>query len=119
MFYLVQLFADWLTYTIFRIAPKTLLGEAVSFFVYDTIKIFLLLIVIIFSSRSSARFFRPRRYERFCRTRKIFRQCAGRTARNCHAFLHLQRYSIILGISGSRRAARNDFFFFGSISDDQ
>jgi hypothetical protein len=48
MFYPVQLFADWLTYIIFRIAPKTLLGEAVNFFVFDTIKIFLLLIVIIF-----------------------------------------------------------------------
>jgi hypothetical protein len=48
MFYPVQFFADWLTYAIFHIAPKTLLAEAVNFFVYDTIKIFLLLIVIIF-----------------------------------------------------------------------
>ncbi|MDD3486998.1 MAG: permease [Candidatus Moranbacteria bacterium] len=45
---MIKLFADWLTYSIFNIEPKTLLAEAVNFFIYDTIKIFLLLIVIIF-----------------------------------------------------------------------
>lgn len=46
---MIKLFADWLTYTIFNLAPKTLLYDAVNFFVYDTIKIFILLILIIFS----------------------------------------------------------------------
>ena len=45
---MIKIFADWATYQLFSIAPKTLLGEAVDFFIYDTIKIFLLLIVIIF-----------------------------------------------------------------------
>ena len=45
---MIKLFADWVTYHLFSLAPKTLLGEAVDFFIYDTIKIFLLLIVIIF-----------------------------------------------------------------------
>jgi len=49
MFYPIQLFADWLTYSVFGIVPKTLLASAVNFFIFDTIKIFLLLIVIIFS----------------------------------------------------------------------
>lgn len=49
MFYPIQLLADWLTYTVFRIAPKTLLGGAVNFFIFDTIKIFILLSVIIFA----------------------------------------------------------------------
>ena len=49
MFYPIQLLADWLTYTVFRIAPKTLLGGAVNFFIFDTIKIFILLFVIIFA----------------------------------------------------------------------
>jgi uncharacterized membrane protein YraQ (UPF0718 family) len=48
IFYPLQLFADWLTYNILGIAPKTLLGNAVDFFINDTIKIFLLLVVIIF-----------------------------------------------------------------------
>lgn len=49
MFYPVQLFADWLTYSIFKIPSETLFAEAVNFFIYDTIKILFLLIVIIFS----------------------------------------------------------------------
>jgi uncharacterized protein len=48
IFYPIQLMADWLTYSVFLITPKTLLAEAVNFFIYDTIKIFILLVVIIF-----------------------------------------------------------------------
>lgn len=48
MFYPIQLFADWLTYTAFGIFPGTLLASAVNFFIFDTIKIFILLAVIIF-----------------------------------------------------------------------
>ena len=46
---MLKAFADWLTYNVFLIAPKTLLASAVDFFIYDTIKIFLLLIGIIFA----------------------------------------------------------------------
>ncbi|MCX6762987.1 MAG: permease, partial [Candidatus Moranbacteria bacterium] len=64
MFYPVQFFADWLTYTIFQIAPKTLLAEAVNFFVYDTIKIFLLLVVIIFLVSIIRSFLPPKKIRR-------------------------------------------------------
>jgi uncharacterized protein len=46
---MLKTFADWLTYKLFSLAPETLLGGSVNFFIYDTIKIFLLLIVIIFA----------------------------------------------------------------------
>lgn len=48
IFYPVQLLADWLTYSVFLIAPQTLLADAINYFIYDTIKIFILLSVIIF-----------------------------------------------------------------------
>jgi hypothetical protein len=48
IFYPVQLFADWLTYQVFSIQQGTLLAEAVNFFIFDTIKIFILLSAIIF-----------------------------------------------------------------------
>ena len=48
IFYPIQLLADWLTYSVLEIAPKTLLADAVNFFIYDVIKIFILLTVIIF-----------------------------------------------------------------------
>ncbi|MFA6160612.1 MAG: permease [Patescibacteria group bacterium] len=44
----IQWFADWITYGVFHITEKTLLADAVDFFIFDTIKIFLLLSVIIF-----------------------------------------------------------------------
>jgi len=48
IFYSIQLLADWLTYGVFNIAQKTLLAGTVNFFIYDTIKIFILLAAIIF-----------------------------------------------------------------------
>lgn len=41
--------ADWLTYTVFGLVPKTLLAGAINFFIFDTIKIFILITVIIFA----------------------------------------------------------------------
>jgi len=48
IFYPVKLLADWLTYGGFHFSAKTIFAEAVNFFIYDTIKIFILLAVIIF-----------------------------------------------------------------------
>lgn len=49
IFYPVQIFADWITYRVFAIVPETMLAGAVNFFVYDTIKILILLAVIIYA----------------------------------------------------------------------
>lgn len=49
IFYPIQLFADWLTYSVFGIIHETLLASAVNFFIFDTIKILLLLFMIIFA----------------------------------------------------------------------
>jgi len=42
----VQKFADYLTYSVFNLAPKTHLSLALNFFIYDVLKISLLLVVI-------------------------------------------------------------------------
>jgi len=49
VFYPVELLAEWLTFNVFRLTDKELLASAVNFFIYDTIKIFILLAVIIFT----------------------------------------------------------------------
>jgi len=41
-------FSDWLVYEIFGMSPDTQLGGAINFFVYDAIKIILLLFILIF-----------------------------------------------------------------------
>jgi uncharacterized membrane protein YraQ (UPF0718 family) len=49
IFIFVKLFADWLAYRVFCIVPDTMLAGAVNFFIYDTIKIIILLAVIIYA----------------------------------------------------------------------
>ena len=49
IFYPIQLLADWITYSVFSIAQKSVLASAVNFFIFDTIKIFILLSVIVFA----------------------------------------------------------------------
>jgi uncharacterized membrane protein YraQ (UPF0718 family) len=48
MFNWLESFADWFTYSILQLAPESHLGTALNFFVYDTIKILILLFVIVF-----------------------------------------------------------------------
>ena len=48
MFDWVQKLADWLIYAVFNIGAATQLGKSLNFFVYDTIKILILLFVIVF-----------------------------------------------------------------------
>ena len=49
MFKPIQIFADWLVYGILGLGRDTLAGAAVNFFIFDTIKIFILLTGIIFT----------------------------------------------------------------------
>ncbi len=48
MFNWLQHFTDWLVYDVFNIAAETQLAKSLNFFVFDTIKILILLFVIVF-----------------------------------------------------------------------
>ena len=48
MFNWLQRFADWFIYHVIGISSQSHLGEALNFFVYDTIKILILLFFITF-----------------------------------------------------------------------
>lgn len=48
MFDWIQNFADWLIFSVFGIGAETQLGAALNFFVYDVLKILILLFVIVF-----------------------------------------------------------------------
>ena len=52
---------DWLVYDIFKMRQGALFSEALNFFLYDTIKIFLLLTVVIFIVSFIRTFFSPER----------------------------------------------------------
>ncbi|GAB4295681.1 MAG: permease [Desulfuromonadia bacterium] len=57
-------FADWLVFDAIGLAPGSHLGEALDFFVYDTLKIFLLLSTIIFVVALVRSWFPPERTKR-------------------------------------------------------
>lgn len=61
MSYPIQLIADWLTYSIFRITPDTRVASAVDFFVFDSMKIIVLLFVIVFAVSIIRSFLPPER----------------------------------------------------------
>lgn len=48
IFYPIELFANWLTYNVFSFAHTNRLAESLNFFIFDTIKILILITVIIF-----------------------------------------------------------------------
>lgn len=63
-------FSKWITYQVLDIATGSLAGSAVEFFIYDTIKIFLLLAVIIYIISFARTFFPPERTRRLLGGRK-------------------------------------------------
>ena len=71
MFTPIQIFADWLIYNVFGIAKESKLGSALNFFVFDTIKIFILLLIIIYVITFIRSFFPPEK------TRKILAKSKG------------------------------------------
>ena len=46
MFNWLQKFADWLVYSLFKLSPESGFGESLNFFIFDSIKIFILLFLI-------------------------------------------------------------------------
>lgn len=73
MFDWVQSLADWLVYGVFSIQQGSKLGDALNFFIFDTIKIFILLLVIIYIITFIRSFFPPEK------TRAILSRKKGNT----------------------------------------
>ena len=61
---MIKQFADYVTFSLLGLQPGSHLGEALDFFIYDTIKIFLLLCVIIFVVAIIRSSFPPERTKR-------------------------------------------------------
>lgn len=64
--------ADYLIYELAGLDPATKVGDALNFFVYDTLKIFILLAVIIFISSVIRSYFPPERTMKILSHKKLF-----------------------------------------------
>lgn len=62
---MLQEFADWITYSILSLQPGTPAAGAVSFFVYDSIKVTLMLAVIVFFVALIRSFVTPKKVKRW------------------------------------------------------
>ena len=69
---MIQQFADWLIYDLFGIDATTRLGEALNFFVYDSLKIVLLLFLISIVMGIVNAYFPVERLRNFLNSRKLY-----------------------------------------------
>jgi uncharacterized protein len=69
---MLKIFADYLVYDLFGMEQGTRLSGALEFFIYDTIKIFLLLSVIIFAVSFIRSYFSPERTKRILSHKREF-----------------------------------------------
>ena len=69
---MIQQFADWLIYELFGIDATTRLGEALNFFVYDSLKIILLLFLISTVMGVVNAYFPVERLRNFLNSRKLY-----------------------------------------------
>ena len=69
---MIKSFADWLVFRQLGLMPKTRWGEAADFFVYDVLKIFLLLVVIVYVVAIIRSFFPPERARRILGGKREF-----------------------------------------------
>jgi uncharacterized membrane protein YraQ (UPF0718 family) len=72
MFDLIQSFADWLIYAILDLAPDGHLAATLNFFIYETIKIFVLLFMIIFLMGIINSYFPVDRLRNFLSRNKLY-----------------------------------------------
>ncbi len=57
--------ADWLVYELIGLSPENRLGEALNFFIWDTMKIFFMMLVVIFMVSYVRSYLPPQRVRRF------------------------------------------------------
>ena len=69
---MLKAFASYITYDLARLDRGTRLADALNFFIYDTIKIFLLLAVIIFIVSVIRSYFPPEKTKRILSHKKGF-----------------------------------------------
>ncbi|WMI67767.1 permease [Mangrovimonas sp. YM274] len=72
MFHWIQQLADWLIYAVFGLTPETHLAKALNFFVYDTLKILILLFLMVFLMGVINAYFPVERLKNYLTQNKLF-----------------------------------------------
>lgn len=72
MFTPIQIFADWIVFTILQIDKTSKIGDALNFFIYDTLKILILLFIITFIMGIINSYFPVEKVRSFLSRKKLF-----------------------------------------------
>ncbi|MEO9894400.1 permease [Aurantibacter sp.] len=72
MFNWLQHFADWLIYSVFNVGAETHFGTALNFFVFDTLKILILLFFIVFLMGIVKAYFPIERLKNYLNEKKLY-----------------------------------------------
>jgi uncharacterized membrane protein YraQ (UPF0718 family) len=72
MFNWVEKLADWLVFSVLKINANSHLGEALHFFIYDTVKIIILLFVIVFIMGIVNAYFPIEKLKNYLQNNKLF-----------------------------------------------
>lgn len=72
VFHLIEVLSEEVTFSLLGLAPGTVLAEAVRFFIYDTIKIFILLFAIIFVASVIRSYFPPEKIRDLLSQKKTY-----------------------------------------------
>ncbi len=70
VFEIVQTAADWIVYSLLGLSPDSSAGSSLNFFIYDTVKIFILLLVIVYVVTFLRSFFSPEKTKAWLAERK-------------------------------------------------
>lgn len=69
---MLKLLSEYITYSLLRLQSGTHIADAIDFFIYDTLKIFILLSVIIFAVSIIRSYFPPEKTKRILSHKKEF-----------------------------------------------
>ncbi len=112
IFYPLQWIADKLTYDVFGIAPDTHLAASVNFIIYDVMKIFVLLAVMIFVVSYIRTYVTPEKTRKVLGGKKGLQyHLLASLMGGSHPFLFLFISTTFYWLCGSRNSSRSDFLF--------
>ena len=67
---MLQEFADWLAYSVLKLQPGTQMGDAANFFIYDSVKVTLLLAIVVFLVAILRTFLTPQKVRKWLGRKK-------------------------------------------------
>lgn len=67
----IEIFANYFVYDVFKLKPHTHVADSLQFFIYDTIKIFILILIISFAVGFIKSYFTPEKTKKYLNDKHV------------------------------------------------